>query len=119
MKRLALHSALSARASESAVKVVEDLDWATPKTKQAAELLEAMGVDGKTLVVLSQLDGVPAKSFRNLADVRLVESGHLNPYDVLWSDQVVFTSHTVGAVGRGSTYEVTEEDFVKESDGES
>ena len=119
MKRLALHSALSARASESAVKVVEDLDWATPKTKQAAKLLDAMGATGKTLVILSQLDGVPAKSFRNLADVRLVESGHLSPYDVLWSDQVVFTSHTVGSVGRGSTYEVSEEDFVKESDGES
>ena len=119
MKRLALHSALSARASESAVKVVEDLDWASPKTKQAAKLLDAMGVSGKTLVVLGQLDGVPAKSFRNLADVRLVESGHLSPYDVLWSDQVVFTSHTVGSVGRGSTYEVSEEDFVKESDGES
>lgn len=119
MKRLALHSALSARAAESAVKVVDDLDWATPKTKQAASLLDAMDVAGKTLVVLGQLDGVPAKSFRNLADVRLVEPGQLNPYDVLWSDQVVFTTHTVGSVGRSSTYEVSEEDFVKESDGDS
>lgn len=119
MKRLALYSALSARASESAVKVVEDLDWATPKTKQAASLLKAMDVSGKTLVVLGQLDGVPAKSFRNLADVRLVEPGQLTPYDVLWSDQVVFTSHTVGSAGRASTYEVSDEDFVKESEGES
>lgn len=119
MKRLALHSALSARASEAAVKVVEDLDWATPKTKQAVKLLNSMDVSGKTLVVLGQLDGVPAKSFRNLADVRLVEPGQLSSYDVLWSDQVVFTAHTVGSVGRASTYEVSEEDFVKESDGES
>lgn len=119
MKRLALHSALSARASESAVKVVEDLDWPTPKTKQAASLLNAMEVGGKTLVVLAQLDGVPAKSFRNLADVRLVEPGQLTSYDVLWSDQVVFTSHTVGSVGKASTYEVSDEDFVKESDGEA
>jgi large subunit ribosomal protein L4 len=119
MKRLALYSALSARASEAAVKVVEDLDWATPKTKQAARLLDAMEAGGKTLVVLGQLDGVPAKSFRNLADVRLVEPGQLTSYDVLWSDQIVFTSHTVGSVGRASTYEVSDEDFVKESDGES
>ena len=119
MKRLALHSALSARTSEKAVKVVEDLDWTTPRTKQAVALLDSMEVSGKTLVVLSQLDGVPAKSFRNLADVRLVEPGQLTSYDVLWSDQIVFTSHTVGSVGRDSTYEVTEEDFVKESDGES
>lgn len=119
MKRLALCSALSARASESAIKVVEEFDWATPKTKQAVGLLEAMEAGGKTLVVLNQLDGSPARSFRNLPDVRLVEPGHLTAYDVLWSDQVVFTSHTVGSVGRASKYEVSDEDFVKEDGGES
>jgi large subunit ribosomal protein L4 len=117
MKRLALRSALSARAAESAVMVVDELDWAAPKTKQALQLLDGMGVNGKTLVVISQLDGSAGKSFRNLADVRMVEPGHLTAYDVLWSDQVVFTSHTVGSVGRSSTYEVSESDFVKEADG--
>ena len=119
MKRLALCSALSARASESAIKVVEEFDWATPKTKQAVGLLQAMEASGKTLVVLNQLDGSPGRSFRNLPDVRLVEPGHLTAYDVLWSDQVVFTSHTVGSVGRSSKYEVSDEDFVKEDGGES
>jgi len=114
MKRLALRSALSARAGESAIMVVEDIDWASPKTKQAVGLLDAMGAGGKTLVVLNQLDGSAARSFRNLADVRLVEPGHLTAYDVLWSDQVVFTSHTVGSVGRPGKYEVSESDFVKE-----
>ncbi|HUG32846.1 MAG TPA: 50S ribosomal protein L4 [Acidimicrobiia bacterium] len=116
MKRLALRSALSARASESAVMVVDDIDWAAPKTKQAVALLDAMGVEGKTLVVMTQLDGWAARSFRNLADVRLVEPGHLTAYDVLWSDQVIFTSHTVGSVGRSSKYEVSESDFVKDDD---
>jgi large subunit ribosomal protein L4 len=114
MKRLALRSALSARASESAVKVVDDIDWSTPKTKQAVSLLEAMEVGGKTLVVISQLDGAAGKSFSNLPQVRLVEPGHLTAYDVLWSDQVVFTTHTVGSVGRSSSYQVSEGDFVKE-----
>lgn len=114
MKRLALCSALSARASEEAIRVVDDIDWAAPKTKQAVSLLEAMDATGKTLVVLTQLDGSAAKSFRNIADVRLVEPGHLTAYDVLWSDRVVFTSHTVGSVGRSSKYEVSESDFVKE-----
>lgn len=118
MKRLALHSALSARAAESAVMVVDDIDWTTPKTKQAVALLDAMDARGKTLVVLGQLDSAAGKSFRNLADVRLVEPGQLTPYDVLWSDQVVFTSHTVGSVGRASTYEVSDEDFVKEGEDE-
>ena len=117
MKRLALRSALSARASESAIKVVEDIDWSAPKTKQAVGLLDSMAAHGKTLVVLNQLDGSAARSFRNLTDVRLVEPGQLTAYDVLWSDQVVFTSHTVGSVGRTSRYEVSDGDFVKETDG--
>lgn len=116
MKRLALCSALSARASESAIKVVDDIDWTTPKTKQAVSLLDSMDAAGKTLVVLNQLDGSAGKSFRNLPDVRMVEPGHLTAYDVLWSDQVVFTSHTVGSVGLSSKYEVTDSDFVKEGD---
>jgi large subunit ribosomal protein L4 len=117
MKRLALRSALSARAAESAIMVVDDIDWTSPKTKQAVSLLEAIEARGKTLVVLTQLDGSAGKSFRNLTDVRLVEPGHLTAYDVLWSDQVVFTSHTVGSVGRSSKYEVSESDFVKEDGG--
>jgi large subunit ribosomal protein L4 len=89
MKRLALRSALSARASESAIMVVDDIDWSTPKTSQAVGLLEAMKAGGNTLVVLSQLDGAAGKSFRNLPQVRLVEPGQLTAYDVLWSEQVV------------------------------
>ncbi|HEU4319360.1 MAG TPA: 50S ribosomal protein L4 [Acidimicrobiia bacterium] len=116
MKRLALCSALSARASEAAVMVVDDIDWSAPKTKQAVSLLRAMDASGKTLVVLNQLDGSAGKSFRNLPEVRLVEPGHLTAYDVLWSDQVVFTSHTVGSVGRSSQYEVSDSDFVKEGE---
>ncbi len=114
MKRLALKSALSARASEDAVFVVDDIDWAAPKTKQAVALLGAMGAAGKTLVVLNTLDGVAGRSFRNLPEVRLSEPGHLTPYDVLWSDQVVFTSHTVGSVGKTSSYEISDSDFVKD-----
>ena len=102
--------------------VVDDLDWPAPKTKQAVGLLEAMEAIGKTLVVLNQLDGSAGKSFRNLPDVRLVEPSHLTAYDVLWSDHVVFTSHTVGSVGRASKYEISDQDFIKDdtvsSDGD-
>jgi ribosomal protein L4 len=70
-------------------------------------------------VVLSKLDGIAGRSFRNLSDVLLCEPGHLTPYDVLWADQVVFTSHTVGSVGRASTYEVSDSDFVKDEGGDS
>lgn len=119
MKRLALRSALSARASENAVMVVEDIDWTTPKTSQAAGLLSAMDLSGKTVLVLGQLDSIAGKSFRNLFDVRVIEPGQLTPYDVLWSDNMVFTVNTVGAVGRNSAYEVSDTDFVKDEGGES
>jgi large subunit ribosomal protein L4 len=114
MKKLALRSALSARASEDAVLVVEDLDWAAPKTKQAVGLLGAMGASGKTLLVISSIDSTAGRSFRNLPEVRLAEPGQITPYDVLGSDQVVFTSHTVGSVGKASSYEISEEDFIKD-----
>ena len=99
MKRLALRSALSARASEAAVKVVEDIDWPDPKTKRAAQLLEDMGAAGKTLLVLNRLDGAVGRSFHNLPEVRLSAPGGLTAYDVLWSDQLVFTVDAARAVG--------------------
>jgi ribosomal protein L4 len=73
-----------------------------------------MGASGKTLLVISSIDSTAGRSFRNLPEVRLAEPGQITPYDVLWSDQVVFTSHTVGSVGKASSYEISEEDFVKD-----
>lgn len=91
MRGLALRSALSCRAAEGAVKVVEDFEWDVPRTRRAAELLSAIGVDGKTLVVLTGGQGTAEASFRNLPQVILGRAGRLNAYDVLWSDTVVFS----------------------------
>lgn len=115
MKRLALRSALSARASESAIQVVEPLEWSEPKTKHAQALLDALGAASKTLVVLNRTDEVAVKSFRNLSHVTLTEPGRLTAYDVLAADRVLFTAHTVGSVGRPGGYDPSEGDFVKEA----
>jgi large subunit ribosomal protein L4 len=115
MKRLALCSALSTRAAEAAVRVVESPGWTTPKTKDAAQLLSALGVNGKALVVLRRGDETVSKAFRNLPEVVLAEPDHLTVYDVLWARHVVFTTDTVGSVGRSSTYQVAAGDFVKEA----
>ncbi len=116
MKRLALLSALSARAGEAAVKVVETIDWSEPKTKSAKSLLEAMGANGKTLVVLGRGDTIAALSFRNLVDVRLLRPGHVTPYDVLWADTVVFTTDTLGGAAGSRGFAVESDDFVRETD---
>ena len=117
MKRLALRSALSARASEEAVKVVEPIEWSPAKTKQAVALLSAIGADRKTLLVLNRTDEAAYRAFRNLPNVIIAEPGHVTTYDVLWSDDVVFTTSTLQAIGRHGAYEVGEGDFVKEAVG--
>lgn len=119
MKKLALRSALSARASEEAVAVVDSLDWTEPKTRQAKALLTAIGAEKKTLVVLNPGDTVAVKSFRNLPEVSIAEPGQLTAYDVLAADRVLFTSHTVGSIGSpDGGYAVSDTDFVKESDAQ-
>lgn len=115
MKRLALRSALSARASESAVKVIDRFGWESPKTKQAASLLRAIGAEGKALVVIGRDDEIAAKSFANLPQVVLAHPDGITTYDVLWASTVVFTSDTLPTAG--PVAEATpEEDFVKETD---
>ena len=117
MKRLALRSALSARAAADAVLVVDSFDWEAPKTKSATALLDAMGIGGKALFVLSPSDRIAERSVRNLPQVNVLTVGQLNTYDVLWADAVVFTGDTIGMVG-SSGYEVSEDDFVREEDAE-
>jgi large subunit ribosomal protein L4 len=117
MKRLALRSALSDRAAEGQVKVVEAFDWAEPKTKQAVALLAGMEASGKVLVVLGPADDIAARSFSNLPQVMLTAPGRLATYDVLWADTLVFTRDTVGLAGGGTRYEVAGDDFVREEGG--
>jgi large subunit ribosomal protein L4 len=112
MKQLALRSALSARAAEGQIRVVDEFDWDAPKTKLATTLLSAMETGKKVLVVLDRGDDVAYRSMRNIEGV--VVNGQLNPYDVLWSDTVVFTSGTLDAATGAKDYSVGDEDFVKE-----
>lgn len=91
MVRLALRSALSDRAAEGKVLVVDAWSWDAPKTKDAKAALAALGAQGKVLVVLNDGDGVAARSFRNLPEVQLINARELNAYDVLVNDVIVFT----------------------------
>lgn len=114
MKRLALRSALSARASEEAIKVIDSFEWSVPRTSDAAALLTALGIDGKALIVLTTLDETAALAFRNLPQVMVTEPGQITAYDVMWATQVLLTSQTVNAVGGGGAYDISRSDFVKE-----
>ncbi|MDJ0924510.1 MAG: 50S ribosomal protein L4 [Acidimicrobiia bacterium] len=96
MKRLALRSALSARAAADAIKVVESFDvWEAPKTKNAVSLLDAMGIEGKVLLLAEDHETTAIKSFRNLEGVIASSVGQANTYDVLWADTVVMSQGTL------------------------
>ena len=95
MVNLALRSALSDRAAEGKVLVVDSWGWDEPKTKDAKAALEALGATGRVLVVLADGDAVAARSFRNLPEVQLIAARELNAYDVLVNDCVVFTQATL------------------------
>ncbi len=116
MKRLALYSALSVRAAESAIRVIDSFDWQNPRTKEAVGLLDAIEAGGKTLLVLGRGDETARRAFRNLPQVWITSPDQLGAYDVLWARQVVFTRQTLDIVNGGGTYDISKSDFVRESE---
>ena len=95
MKRLALRSALSDRASSNSVYVVDAWEFETPSTKAAKTALEAIGAEGKALIVTDLQDENTEKSFRNLSNVNVLSSDQLNVFDILVSDSIVFTKNNL------------------------
>jgi large subunit ribosomal protein L4 len=92
MKAAALRGALSDRAREGRVHVVEGfVGGETPKTKTALATLKVITEAPRVLVVLTHEDEVNWLSLRNVETVHLLEAGQLNTYDVLVSDDVIFT----------------------------
>ncbi len=102
MKRAALRSALSDRASVGNVAVVRCLSFHAPKTKDAVAALEALDLaDRKVLVVFGHLDHATWKSFANLPLVHTLVVDQLNTYDVLKSDIVLFDEAALELIGTG------------------
>ena len=97
MIKLALHSALSDRAADGKVVVVDSFGFDAPKTSEAVKAISGLGLadEGRILVVLNGDDANTALSFRNLSNVHVLPSGELNAYDVLVSDTVVFAKDAI------------------------
>jgi large subunit ribosomal protein L4 len=99
MIRLALRSALSDRAADDKVVVVDEWSFDEPSTATARKALEALGVEKRVLIVLGEGDEHAWKSFRNLPQVHTQLARELNAYDILVADWVVFTSETLPTDG--------------------
>jgi large subunit ribosomal protein L4 len=98
MKAAALRGALSDRARNGRVSVVTALvDGDAPSTKAAAATLAKVSGARHVLVVAERSDELTWKSLRNVPSVHLLEPGQLNTYDVLISDDVIFTRGALDA----------------------
>jgi len=102
MKTLALRSALSDRAQSNSVYVVDAWEFETPSTKAAKTALEAIGAEGKVLIVTNAEDANTEKSFRNLSNVNVLSSDQLNVFDILVSDSIVFTKDNLPTMNQVS-----------------
>jgi large subunit ribosomal protein L4 len=98
MKAAALRGALSDRAAHERIHVVDTLTSGdAPSTKTAVSFLAGISDRRHVLVVAERTDAVTWKSLRNADSVHLLSPGQLNTYDVLVSDDVVFTEGALSA----------------------
>ncbi len=96
VRRKALKMALSDRAKEGRITVVEDFTFEAPKTKTVVEFLKSLGLDGqKVVVVIPEKDEVIQKSFRNLPNAIVLPVEGLNVYDILWANHLVITKNAL------------------------
>jgi len=103
LKRVALRSALSDRARSGDIRVVDDLVFDAPRTKDALAFLDALEIGTRrALIVLASPDQATGRSFRNLGRVHLLTVDQLNTYDVLVSDVVIFQRTALEHIGKGS-----------------
>ena len=88
-KRLALKSVLSAKVAEQNIVVIDEIKMDAPKTKAFAAFLNAVGVQGKALVVTAEADANVVKSGRNIEGVQVTFANLLNVYDVANATKLV------------------------------
>lgn len=96
LKRLARISALTYKAKESSITVLEDFNFEAPKTKKYIDLLNNLKLsDKKTLLVLGESNKNIYLSSRNLANTKVVIASDLNTYDILNANNLLFLESSV------------------------
>ncbi|MDH4057452.1 MAG: 50S ribosomal protein L4 [Cyclobacteriaceae bacterium] len=99
VKDLARKSALSYKAKDNAISVLEDFNFEAPKTKSYIAMLSALSLsDKKTLLVLPEANKNVVLSGRNLKNAKVTSADHINTYDVMNADTVIFVESSVSKV---------------------
>lgn len=88
-RRLAMKSALSVKAAEGAIVVIDDLKVSEIKTKPFSELLNKLGAAGKTMVITETADQAVVRSARNIPGVSTTTATIISPYEILNNGMLV------------------------------
>ena len=91
MRRLALKSLLSAKVREGNIKLVQELDFKEPKTKDMMNVLSSLGIDSSALILTAQSTPNVVKSAANLPEVKVLPSALINVLDLLSYKMLVAT----------------------------
>jgi large subunit ribosomal protein L4 len=100
MRRLALRSALSAKATAEQIIVLDDIQFAEPKTKNVVNVLAKLEINGSVVVLLAEKNENVEKSIRNLANVRFLRASYLNIRDLLGHDYLIVPKASVEVIER-------------------
>ena len=98
MRRLAIRSILSAKVAGEELKVIDSFGLEEPKTKQMAQVLQALGIWSSALLVTADLDTIVVKSARNIAMVKTLPANMLNVGDLMSCDTLLMTVDAVRRV---------------------
>lgn len=98
MRRKATKCALSAKLAEKQMMILDELKMDAISTRALVEILEKLGVEGKTMLVLGEPDEIVRKSARNIPWVMLRVAPTISTYDILNSDILIFTKGAVAKV---------------------
>lgn len=99
VKDLARKSALTYKAKDNAIAVLEDFNFETPKTKQYIDMLSAISLsDKKTLLVLPENNKNVVLSGRNVRKAKITTADQINTYDVMNAESIIFVESSVSKV---------------------
>ncbi len=109
MRRLALRSALSVKAGEQKIVVLDELSFDAPRTKDMVAVLDALDVERSALVLLPEADDVVELSARNIPYVKTLRANYINVRDLLGYETVIMPQQAIDVIA----------DFLGEADQEA
>ena len=98
MRRLALRSALSAKAASQEIVVLDEITFAEPQTAQILNLLDNLEIEGSVVILLSERNENVEKSAKNLQGVKTLRTNYLNIRDLLGHDIVIISKSSVDVI---------------------